>query len=54
MKNLFVRRAKENSGATIIEYGLIAAGVGVAITTVVDHVGADLNTLFMSASMGLQ
>jgi hypothetical protein len=30
MKNLFVRFVKDNSGATAIEYGLIAAGISVA------------------------
>jgi len=54
MKKLFMRLAKENSGTKLIEFGLIAVGVSLAITTVVDHVGTDLNTLFTSASMGLQ
>ena len=35
MKNLFVRFVKDNSGATAIEYGLIAAGISVAIIGVV-------------------
>ena len=54
MKNLFVRFAKDESGATAIEYGLIAAGIGVAIVTVVGQVGTDLNALFGSVSTGLQ
>lgn len=54
MRNLFMRLAKVNSGTKMIEYGLIAVGVSVAITTVVDHIGTDLNTIFTSASMGLQ
>ena len=35
MKNLFVRFVKDNSGATAIEYGLIAAGISIAIIAVV-------------------
>lgn len=54
MKNLFVRFVKDESGATAIEYGLIAAGIGVAIVTTVGTVGTDLNTLFTSVSTNLQ
>jgi pilus assembly protein Flp/PilA len=46
MKMLVVRFAKDDSGATAIEYGLIAAGIGVAIVTVLGQVGGQLNTLF--------
>jgi pilus assembly protein Flp/PilA len=35
MKTLLARFAKDESGATAIEYGLIAAGISVAIITVV-------------------
>ena len=44
MKNLFVRFMKDNSGATAIEYGLIAAGISVAIIAVVNGIGTTLNT----------
>ena len=37
---------KSESGATAIEYGLIAAGIAVAIAVVVFTVGSKLNTLF--------
>lgn len=46
MKNLFTRFAKDESGATAIEYGLIAAGIGVAIIVAVNAVGTDLSSLF--------
>jgi pilus assembly protein Flp/PilA len=36
MTNLIERFAKDESGATAIEYGLIAAGISVAIITVVN------------------
>ena len=54
MKNLFVRFAKDAFSATAIEYGLITAGIVVAIVTYVDQVGSDLNTLLSSVSTGLQ
>ena len=46
MKNLFARFANDESGATAIEYGLIAAGIGVAIVVGIDAVAGGLNTLF--------
>lgn len=46
MKNLFTRFTKDESGATAIEYGLIAAGIGVAIIVTVNTVGTDLSALF--------
>lgn len=53
MKNLVLRFAKNESGATAIEYGLIAAGIGVAIVTVVGQVGSELNTMFGKVKTGL-
>ena len=44
MKNLFVRFVKNESGATAIEYGLIAAGISVAIIAVVNGLGTKLNS----------
>ena len=54
MKKLVLRFANDESGATAIEYGLIAAGIGVAIVTVVGGVGDELNTLFGDVQSGLQ
>lgn len=54
MKNLFVRFLKDNSGATAIEYGLIAAGISVAIIAVVNGLGTSLNTKFTSISTQLK
>ena len=54
MKNLFVRFVKDNSGATAIEYGLIAAGISVAIIAVVNGLGSKLNTSFTSVSTQLK
>ena len=50
MKNLFARFVKDNSGATAIEYGLIAAGISVAIIAVVNGLGTTLNAKFKSIS----
>ena len=44
---------KDKSGATAIEYGLIAAGVALAIITAVKGVGTKLNTTFSSISSQL-
>lgn len=44
---------KDESGATAIEYGLIAAGIGIVIVAAVNQVGSDLNTIFGDISKGL-
>ena len=54
MKNLFVRFVSDDSGATAIEYGLIAAGISVAIIAVVNGLGTNLNTTFSSISTQLK
>ena len=54
MKNIFVRFMKDDSGATAIEYGLIAAGISVAIIAVVNSIGSTLNTKFTSISTQLK
>jgi pilus assembly protein Flp/PilA len=54
MKTLFQRFIKDQSGATAIEYGLIAAGISVAIITVVKGVGTDLKANFTSVQNGLK
>jgi pilus assembly protein Flp/PilA len=46
MKNLIARFVKDESGATAIEYGLIAAGIALAIITVVNGLGSKLATEF--------
>ncbi|MET4029624.1 pilus assembly protein Flp/PilA [Bradyrhizobium sp. JR7.2] len=54
MKNLVSRFVKDESGATAIEYGLIAAGIALAIITVVNNLGSSLNTKFGSISSNLK
>jgi pilus assembly protein Flp/PilA len=53
MTNLVTRFAKDESGATAIEYGLIAAGISVAIITVVNTLGSQLKSTFTSISTQL-
>jgi len=45
---------RDESGATAIEYGLIAAGIAVAIITVVQGLGSKLAVTFKSVSDNLQ
>ena len=45
---------KNESGATAIEYGLITAGISVAIIAVVNGLGTSLNTKFTSISTQLK
>ncbi|MBR1122924.1 Flp family type IVb pilin [Bradyrhizobium lablabi] len=54
MKNLIARFVKDESGATAIEYGLIAAGISLAIIAVVNGVGSNLNTKFTSINSSLK
>ena len=50
----FVAFLKNDSGATAIEYGLIAAGISVAIIAVVNGLGSTLNAKFTSISTQLK
>jgi pilus assembly protein Flp/PilA len=54
MNKLVVRFAKDESGATAIEYGLIAAGISVAIIAVVQGLGTNLKNTFQSVSTALK
>ena len=45
---------RDERGATAIEYGLIAAGIAVAIIAVVNTIGTKLNTQFDSISTQLK
>ena len=53
MKNLVSRFVRDESGATAIEYGLIAALISVVIITVLTTIGTNLNTKFTSVSNAL-
>jgi len=53
MKNLISRFAKDESGATAIEYGLIAALIAVVIIGVLGQIGTRLNLTFNAVRDGL-
>jgi pilus assembly protein Flp/PilA len=53
MNTLFTRFANDESGATAIEYGLIATLIGVAIIVGAGLVGTNLNTLFTAVAAKL-
>jgi len=54
MKTLVLKFLKEESGATAIEYGLIAAGIAIAIITAVQGVGTALNGNFGTITTSLK
>jgi pilus assembly protein Flp/PilA len=54
MKNVIARFVKDESGATAIEYGLIAAGISLAIIAVVNGLGTNLNAKFTSINSSLK
>ncbi|ODT07366.1 MAG: fimbrial protein [Mesorhizobium sp. SCN 65-20] len=53
MSNLIARFVKDESGATAIEYGLIAALIAVAIIVGAGYVGTSLNTKFTEVSTAI-
>ncbi len=53
MKKLVSKFLREESGATAIEYGLIAAGIAVVIITAVNTVGGKLTATFTSVANAL-
>jgi pilus assembly protein Flp/PilA len=54
MKNLMSYFLKDETAATAIEYGLIAAGISVAIIAVVQGLGTNLKATFGSVSSALK
>jgi pilus assembly protein Flp/PilA len=54
MNNLIARFVKDESGATAIEYGLIAAGIALAIIAMVNTIGTTLNTKFSTINSSLK
>ena len=52
--NLVSRFMKDESGATAIEYGLIACLISVAIITIVTSVGTNLNNVFTSVNNAIK
>jgi pilus assembly protein Flp/PilA len=54
MKNLVLRFWRDQSGATAIEYGLIAAGISIAIIAVVNGLGTNLSGKFSTINSSLK
>lgn len=54
MKNLVIRFVTNESGATSIEYALIAAGIALAIMAAVNLVGGALTTRFTAIATALK
>jgi pilus assembly protein Flp/PilA len=54
MRTLVLKFLCNERGATAIEYGLIAAGISVAIIATVQGLGTNLNNTFSTVSSALQ
>ena len=54
LKQVFSKFWNDESGATAIEYGLIAAGIALAIIAVVNGLGTNLNDKFTSINTSLK
>jgi pilus assembly protein Flp/PilA len=54
LPRILLKFLSDESGATAIEYGLIAAGISLAIIAVVNGIGTKLNTQFNSINTSLK
>ena len=54
MKKVFSKFLSDESGATAIEYGLIAAGIALVIITVVNGIGTNLNEKYTLINSSLK
>ena len=54
MKKIFAKFLADESGATAIEYGLIAAGISLAIIAAVNGLGSTLNSKFSAINTSLK
>jgi pilus assembly protein Flp/PilA len=54
LKSMIQKFWSDESGATAIEYGLIAAGIALAIITVVNSLGSTMNDKFTTISTNLK
>jgi pilus assembly protein Flp/PilA len=54
LKRIFAKFLADESGATAIEYGLIAAGISITIIAAVNGLGSNLNTKFTSINTSLK
>lgn len=54
MKRIIIQFLSDEAGATAIEYGLIAAGISIAIIATVNGLGTNLNNMFTSVNNSLK
>ena len=54
MKRIVFQFLSDEAGATAIEYGLIAAGISIAIIATVNGLGTNLNNMFTSVNNSLK
>ena len=54
LRNILLKFWADQSGATAIEYGLIAAGIALAIIAAVNGLGSTLNTNFSTINSSLK
>ena len=54
LKRTFLNFLSDESGATAIEYGLIAAGIALAIIAIVNGLGGSVNTKFTDLNTSLK
>jgi pilus assembly protein Flp/PilA len=54
MSNLISRFVRDESGATAIEYGLIAALIAVVVIVALQNIGTNLSTKFAAIATGLR
>jgi pilus assembly protein Flp/PilA len=54
LRRSLIKFFADESGATAIEYGLIAAGIALAIIAIVNGLGSNLNNMFTSINSSLK
>jgi pilus assembly protein Flp/PilA len=54
LQRTFLKFLSDESGATAIEYGLIAAGISLAIIAIVNSLGININDKFTSINTSLK
>jgi pilus assembly protein Flp/PilA len=54
VRRIFAKFLADEAGATAIEYGLIAAGISIAIIVAVNGLGSTLNTKFSDVNTSLK
>jgi pilus assembly protein Flp/PilA len=54
LKRKFLKFMSDESGATAIEYGLIATGIAIAIIAAVNGTGSALSSMFSTVSTSLK